>query len=84
LIAATYQVRYLFMAMEIGSRRILHVNVTGHPTARSTTQQFREILADPYPLDFVISRLQFHFSRSLDQSVAGFGVLSIRTTLRAP
>jgi hypothetical protein len=28
--------------MEIGSRRILHFNVTDHPTSEWTLQQFRE------------------------------------------
>jgi hypothetical protein len=35
---------YVFVAMEVGSRRILHCNVTQHPTAEWTTQQFREFL----------------------------------------
>jgi len=33
LVTATFQVMYVFVAIEIGSRRILHVNVTDHPTA---------------------------------------------------
>jgi hypothetical protein len=40
--------------MEIGSRRILHCNVTAHPTADWTTQQFREVLDDVHPYKFVI------------------------------
>jgi putative transposase len=32
-ITATFQIIYVFVAMEIGSRRILHFNVTAHPTA---------------------------------------------------
>jgi hypothetical protein len=40
----TIQVLYLFIAMEIGSRRLLHINVTNHPTAEWTRQQFREFL----------------------------------------
>jgi putative transposase len=40
-------VLYVFVAMEIGSRRILHCNLTEHPTAEWTTQQFREMFADP-------------------------------------
>jgi hypothetical protein len=34
----------VFVAMEIGSRRVLHTNVTEHPTAEWTTQQLREFL----------------------------------------
>jgi putative transposase len=35
--------------MEVGSRRILHFNVTPHPTAEWTIQQFREFVAFDHP-----------------------------------
>src|SRR5207245_1033892 len=38
-VTASFRVLYVFVAMEIGSRRILHTNVTVHPTAEWTTQQ---------------------------------------------
>jgi putative transposase len=41
-ITATFRIVYVLVAMEIGSRRILHSNVTEHPTAEWTIQQFRE------------------------------------------
>ena len=43
-VTARFPVVYVFIAIEIGSRRILHVNVTDHPTAEWTRQQFREFL----------------------------------------
>jgi len=33
---------YVFVVMEVGSRRILHRNVTAHPTAAWIFQQLRE------------------------------------------
>lgn len=39
-VTTSFQLVYVFVAMEIGSRRILHCNVTDHPTAEWTTQQF--------------------------------------------
>jgi hypothetical protein len=34
----------VLVVMEIGSRRIIHTNVTTHPTAEWTIQQFRECI----------------------------------------
>jgi putative transposase len=45
-ITVRFKILYVFVAIEIGSRRILHFNVTAHPTAEWTTQQFRETLAE--------------------------------------
>jgi len=48
-VTASFRILYVFVAMEVGSRRILHCNVTQHPTAEWTTQQFREFLAFDHP-----------------------------------
>jgi len=32
-VTATFRVLYVFVVTEIGSRRLVHVNVTSHPTA---------------------------------------------------
>ena len=65
-VSATFRITYIFVAMEIGSRRILHCNVTEHPTAEWTTQQFREVLAEPHPYRFVIHDRDAIFSTALD------------------
>ena len=41
-VTARFRVLYIFVMMEIGSRRVLHYNVTAHPTAEWTLQQLRE------------------------------------------
>ena len=41
-VTLSLRVLYVFVAMEIGSRRILHCNVTRHPTGLWITQQLRE------------------------------------------
>ena len=65
---------FFVVAMEIGSRRILHHNVTQHPTAEWTMQQFREFLAFDHPYRFVIHDRDGIFSPSVDQELRGFGV----------
>jgi len=36
--------QYVLVVMEIGSRRIVHCNITAHPTATWTAQQLREAI----------------------------------------
>src|SRR5499433_2803791 len=42
VVTATFRLIYVFVIMELDTRRILHFNVTQHPTAEWTLQQFRE------------------------------------------
>jgi hypothetical protein len=70
-VTATFRVLYVFVAREIGSRRILHCNVTGHPTAEWTTQQFREVLADVHAYRFLIHDRDSIFSSSVDRAREG-------------
>jgi putative transposase len=83
-ITATFQIVYVLVAMEIGSRRILHCNVTKHPTEDWTTQQFREILGDPHPYRFVIHDRDSIFSSAFDTAISGFGVRVLKTPVRTP
>jgi putative transposase len=83
-VTLTFRVLYVFVAMEIGSRRILHCNVTAHPTADWTTQQFREVLDDVHPYKFVIHDHDSIFSSSLDLTLNDFGVRVLRTPVQAP
>jgi putative transposase len=82
-VTTAFQVLYVFVAMEVGSRRILHCNVTDHPTAEWTTQQFREVLADCHPYKFVVHDRDSIFSSLLDRTLEDFGVRVLRTPIRA-
>jgi hypothetical protein len=41
-VTASFRMLYAFVIMEVGTRRIAHVNITAHPTAGWVLQQFRE------------------------------------------
>ena len=47
VVTATFQRLYVFVILDIGTRRVVHWNLTEHPTAEWTVQQFRNGL----PLD---------------------------------
>jgi len=55
VVTATFRLVYVLVIMEVGTRRILHVNVTRHPTAEWTTQQFREcVIGDEVVLQNIL------------------------------
>jgi putative transposase len=54
VVTATFRTRYVFVIIELEARRILHQNVTTHPTAEWTLQQFREALPADHRYRFVI------------------------------
>jgi hypothetical protein len=60
-VTLSFRVLYVFVAMEIGSRRILDCNVAAHPTAELTIQQFREFSRTCVPtgLSFTIAIRSF-------------------------
>ena len=43
------RVFYIFVVMEVGTRRIVHFNVTGHPTLEWVKQQLREATTNMVP-----------------------------------
>jgi putative transposase len=83
-VTASFRVLYVFVAMEVGSRRILHCNVTEHPTAEWTIQQFREFLAFDHPYRFVIHDRDSIFSTAVDSALRSFGIGALKTPVRAP
>ena len=83
-VTATFRVLYVFVALEVGSRRLVHVNVTSHPTAAWTLQQFREILAAPHAYRFVLHDRDSIYSPWLDSAVTAMGVRVLRTPIHAP
>jgi hypothetical protein len=55
-VTARFRVLYVFVVMEVGSRQILHYNVTAHPTAGWTVQQVSRGLSQRSPLSVSDSR----------------------------
>src|SRR6202521_5575023 len=84
VVTARFRILYVFVLMELGRRKILHVNVTDHPSAEWTLQQLREALPDDHSFRFLIHDRDSIFSLELDKAVAAMGVRVLRTPPRAP
>ena len=83
-VTARFRILYIFVIVEIGSRRILHCNVTSHPTAEWTMQQLREAIPSDHTYRFLIHDRHATFSSELDAAVAGLGLNVVKTPVRTP
>ena len=84
VVTVSFRVLYVFVIMEIGTRKMLPFNVTAHPTAEWTLQQFREAIGCEHDYRFVIVDRDGKFSADLRRSVRAMGVRPLRTPRRAP
>jgi putative transposase len=83
-VTVRFTILYIFVVMEIGSRRIVGCGVTAHPTAEWTAQQFREAIPSDHSYRFLIHDRHATFSTELDHAVENFGITPIKTPVRSP
>jgi putative transposase len=83
-VTARFRVLYVFVIMEIGTRQILHCNVTSHPTAAWALQQFREAIPTDHGYQFLIHDRDSIFSAGVDRELRAFGLKVLRTPVQAP
>jgi putative transposase len=50
----TFKLLYCFLVIEQGRRRVLHCNVTAHPTSQWVVQQLRETFSEADPYRYII------------------------------
>jgi len=84
VVTATFRLLYVFVLMEHATRRILHVNVTAHPTAAWTLQQLREAIPAEHDYRFLIHDRDAIFSRDLDQHARNLRLRVLKTPPHSP
>jgi putative transposase len=84
VVTATFRLLSVFVVIEHASRRLLHVNVTAHPTAEWTLQQLREAIPADHTYRFLIHDRDAIFSRQLDQRMRNLGLRVLQTPPRCP
>jgi transposase InsO family protein len=84
VVTATFRLLYVFVVMEHATRRILHTNVTAHPTASWTLQQLREAIPADHGYRFLIHDRDSIFSQQLDQGIRHLRLRVLKTPVRTP
>jgi hypothetical protein len=76
-VTVRFRILYVFVVLEVGTRRILHWNVTEHPTADWTIQQFRAVITPETSHRFVLhDRDSIYAARSIGRSRRWGGMCS--------
>jgi putative transposase len=84
VVTATLRLLYVFVVMEHATRRMLHCNVTAHPTAHWTLQQLREALPADHTYRFLLHDRDSIFSRQLDESIRHLRLRIVKTPPQCP
>jgi hypothetical protein len=79
-----FRVLYVFVVLEVGTRRILHWNVTEHPTAEWTIQQFRTVITPETSHRFVLHDRDSIFAATVDRAITSMGRHVLKTPVRTP
>src|SRR6187399_931170 len=80
----TFQLLYCFFVIEHGRRRIVHFNVTRHPTSAWVVQQLREAFPDACPYRYAILDRDSKFDADVITFLKATGLKPKRTSVRAP
>ena len=83
-VTASFRMLYVFVVIEHGSRRLVHCNVTAHPTAAWTLQQLREVVGPDHRYQFLLHDRDSIFSHELDQSFRALGIRVLRSAPHCP
>jgi putative transposase len=84
VVTATFRLLSVFVVMEHATRRILHADVTAHPTARWTLQQLREAMPSDHGYRFLIHDRDAIFCQELDQRIRHLGLRVLKTPPLSP
>ena len=83
-VTATFRLLYVLVVIHHGSRRLLHFNVTEHPSANRTLQQPREVIGDEAGHRHLLHDRDRVFARGLDQSIKRRGLRVLKLPPHSP
>ena len=80
----TFRVLFVFVVLAHDRRRILHFNVTSHPTAEWTAQQIRESFPWETAPRFLLRDRDGIYGKAFRDCVKAMGVEEVKTAPRSP
>ena len=83
-VTVTFRALYVFVVIHHRSRRLIHCNVTAHPTAAWTLQQLREVVGDEDRYLYLLHDRDSIFARELDESIARLGIKILKSAPQSP
>jgi putative transposase len=83
-VTATFRLLYVFVVIEHRSRRLLHFNISAHPSATWTLQQLREAIGLQEQYEYLLHDRDSIFAQHLDESIAKLGVKVLKSPPRSP
>jgi putative transposase len=83
-VTVRFRIIYVFVVLEVGTRRILHGNVTEHPTAQWTIQQFRTVITPETSHRFVLHDRDSIYAANVDRAISSMGRHVLKTPVRTP
>ena len=83
-VTVTFRALYVFVIIHHDSRRLIHINVTAHPSAAWTLQQLREVVGDEDPYRYVLHDRDSIFAMNLDESIRHLGVTVLKSPPHSP
>lgn len=83
-VTATFRLLYVFVVIEHSSRRLIHFNVTAHPSAAWTLQQLRNTVGCEERYKFLLHDRDAIFASHLDESIQALGIKVLKSAPRSP
>jgi transposase InsO family protein len=83
-VTVTFRLLYVFVVIEHGSRRLVRVAATAHPSAAWTLQQLREVIGFDHSRRYPIHDRDSIFARSLDASISNLGLTVLKSPPHSP
>jgi putative transposase len=83
-VTATFGLLYVFVVIEHRNRRLIHCNVTAHPSAAWTLQQLREAVGYEDRYKFLIHDRDSIFASQLDESIQALGIRVLESAPHSP